>query len=1013
MNESEVDILNYWYTLFPEINDRDKINKMVKNVSGKEIKEHAKQYHLAKKEIEEWIDQEFFAKNLKSTRYKEIEKVIHQEVRWSGFFTPIFMKYFNIIHDMIQKQDCIKDKEDFLKNIVLDMQKRMVNMSFKVLVLETQIAKSENLLSGKTSKERGKYFCDILLYDKEYLIELYHVYPELIRLLEQTVKQTYVYIKEILEHVSTFCSIWGNVEKIVLGKGDTHNNGKSVAFVKCEHKKIVYKPRKLNLEKKYGELLAWFEKENGNFMKIDRCKVWNFENGGCMEYIENEPCESFAEIEDYYYRIGELLCILYTLNSKDFHCENLIAKGSMPILIDLETLLHTSVTQGNMDDIVYLVNEKIENSVIGISLLPTLMQNNNTEEAIEIGGIGSGKKQVSPYKTQKIEAADRDDIHIVFENKELKQTLNYPVFYHEAVGCSNYLETIKKGFQDVYLWILRNQELYLNKLEDIFGDISCRVICKNTNLYSQLLETGLHPDLLHNPIDRNIYLCRLGLIMEQKNEYENRMIYEKEYSDLIRGDIPYFSINSNEKEILYQNKKLAVSTKNFNTVLEGIEKKVISMSETDLLQQLALINHSFIGSKLTTDLLQGTNVKFSNNCYEKKAITESGSAAEKIGKLCADRGFRFYIKKHNQLSWLGMRGFGKEFYKIVPVGFGLYQGNSGIALFFYKLAEINSNFNGIAKDAILPVIQNLFNEIESGIPLEGLGSFSGMLSEVYSILYLYKKDVDFPIRVDLSYMIRAAVPMLEREIAEIEELDVLHGLSGVMGVLISTLPILSESDKKSVKRILDILYRKIKALSIKKDANAITWFKDGTIGYAHGNSGIIVQLYRYYLISRDKEVLEYIGKALSYERKYQFEPKEQKWRFKENIHYYSWCNGIGGLLLCKLFLIKNGYKDERLQEEIELIIEQLKVCGFGTDRCICHGDVGSLKLLEYAAEILDLQDLKEDCFTTTESFLNQYIEKQWEKIIEMEDWGLMSGLSGVGFGLLSTGEEIADLLLLQ
>ncbi|RDU24210.1 type 2 lanthipeptide synthetase LanM [Anaerosacchariphilus polymeriproducens] len=1013
MNESEVEILDYWYTLFPEIDDRDKIRKMIKNVSGKEMEEHAEEYKIVQKEIDEWVEHEFFTKKLKSSRYKEIEKTIHQEVRWSGFYTPILMKYYKRLQDMIQGQDCIKDKEGFLKSIILDHVRSMVNMSFRVLVLETQIAKNEKLLYGKTSKERGKYFCDTMLYDSGYLKELYHVYPELIRLLDQKTKQTYFYIKEILDQVSIFCAVWGKVENIILGKGDTHNNGKSVAFVEFEHKKIVYKPRKLIMEKKYGELLSWFQKEDRNFMKIDACKVWNFEKGGCMECIENEPCKSLSEIEDYYYRIGELLCILYTLNSKDFHCENLIAKGSMPILIDLETLLHTSVTQSSLDDIVYLVNEKILNSVIGISLMPTLMQNNNTEEAIEIGGIGSGKKQVSPYKTQKIEAADRDDIHIVFENKELKKTLNYPVYSNETIGCTNYLETIKKGFQDVYLWIIRNQELYLNKLEDIFGNLLCRVICKNTNLYSQLLETGYHPDLLHNPTDRNIYLCRLGLIMDQKNEYENRIIYEKEYSDLIRGDIPYFSIYTNKIDILFHNEKLEIRLKNFSTVLEGIEKKVISMGDMDLLRQLALINHSFIGSRLLPDLLYGTSVKFSKNSDKGKGIKKSWRVAEKIGKLCADRGFRFYIKRHSQMSWLGMRGFGNGFYRIVPVGFGLYQGNAGIALFFYKLAETNTNFIGIAKDAILPVINNLYKELESGLTLEGLGSFSGMMSELYSILYLYKNNVDFPIEIDMQYLIRAALPMVEREISENEQLDVLHGLAGVMGVLISMLSILSENDEKSVKRILDIIYQRIKELSIKKDSNAITWFENGNIGYAHGNSGIIVQLYRYYLIVQDNEVLDIIKKAFYYERKYHFKQKEQEWIFKKNTHYYSWCNGIGGLLLCKLFLIKNGFKDDKLQEEIDLIIEQLKVCGFGTDSCICHGDVGSLKLLEYAAEMLDLKELKEECFATTEELINQYIEKQWKNIIELEDWGLMTGVSGVGLGILSTGEEIANLLLLK
>lgn len=59
-----------------------------------------------------------------------------------------------------------------------------------------------------------------------------------------------------------------------------------------------------------------------------------------MEAISYSECNTLDEVSDFYYKIGELLCILYTLNSKDFHCENIIADGDSPVLIDLETLLH-------------------------------------------------------------------------------------------------------------------------------------------------------------------------------------------------------------------------------------------------------------------------------------------------------------------------------------------------------------------------------------------------------------------------------------------------------------------------------------------------------------------------------------------------------------------------------------------------------------------------------------------------------------------------------------------------
>ena len=105
-----------------------------------------------------------------------------------------------------------------------------------------------------------------------------------------------------------------------------------------------------------------------------------------------------------------------------------------------------------------------------------------------------------------------------------------------------------------------------------------------------------------------------------------------------------------------------------------------------------------------------------------------------------------------------------------------------------------------------------------------------------------------------------------------------------------------------IVKIVEILVKDAKEI----DNSCVTWCENGDIGYAHGNAGIITQLARYYGITHDIKLKRVIDMALNYERKYHFESEKQIWTFRQNVHYFSWCNGIAGLLLEKVILLKCG-----------------------------------------------------------------------------------------------------------
>ena len=71
-------------------------------------------------------------------------------------------------------------------------------------------------------------------------------------------------------------------------------------------------------------------------------------------------------------------------------------------------------------------------------------------------------------------------------------------------------------------------------------------------VYSQILNTCYHPELLKNDIDRRVYLSRIGLGTTDVTQ----KVVRPEYMQLLNGDIPYFLTNTSSKKIYFYNNEL-------------------------------------------------------------------------------------------------------------------------------------------------------------------------------------------------------------------------------------------------------------------------------------------------------------------------------------------------------------------------------------------------------------------------------------------------------------------------
>ncbi len=1005
-------ILRFWNQLFPT-KDTEFIANMLKTISNVDIEVLLNDYVANEsnyQNVDFLYDNECFDSHL-NEMLEGIFNSIYKTNRWIYFFKPILNKHVEELLFIVKNSCLIKEESTFLHEIIQNVVSRFTSMSFRLLVVETNIAKHENRLIGNNSNERSEYYSQKLLRDTQYINELYRAYPVLGDELDRMFKNTVNYIAEIIKNTEDNLlqieqsilagGTLGELKKIVLGNGDTHNNGRTVATLVFENAKIMYKPRSFSSEKAFDAFTDWVNNTIPGISPLKTAKSYSTQKVGWMEFVKHDECDSSEDVYEFYLKMGQLLCILFTLNSKDCHCENIIASGKYPILIDLETLLHTEDIKNDdtFDSIEEYISHYLQNSVNEVLILPSILHNHKTNEAMEIGAIGSGRKRVSPFKSQIITGYDSDEIQIEQVNKVIEDAQNYPLLNGESIGGNGYIKAVMEGFKAVYQWVIDNNAVYVKKLNDIFKGVESRVILKGTNDYTQLLTTSYHPDLLHNTTDRFVYFHRLGILISDIDNFQEQLIYQSEIKAMLNGDIPIFTIEADSLDV--HDSSGSIVYRKVNTILSMINRKIESMCELDLERQMAIINMSYIGCKMEIDIPKGTESTFNYpvNSGQQNLMDMAGEIANKV----IERSLSTEVKNINERSWICYTGLGDDYYTINPVGWDMYKGNSGVAIFIgqYALYNQDNQYKQYTKEILNATRRSLLCSQETDDAIIGFGAFTGMLSYVHAILHMHKIGIitvaEQRVMVDdISSILRRLTTYLDN----ISDLDVLSGLAGILGTLVRIYESDIELNREEIKVLMNSVAQRLKEKAITIDEQQVTWTQNHDIGYAHGNSGIMSQMARANIYLADDKIESIIQKALNYERQSCFDAVEKRWDFRDNAQYFSWCNGIGGLLLSKLILLRIGFIDEKLKEEINMIIAQLKVCGLRQDSSICHGDMGTISILREAARFLKDSETVVECKNAMNSFVESYLVQLSNQIYCIEDWGVMVGKSGIGLALI-------------
>jgi lantibiotic modifying enzyme len=104
------------------------------------------------------------------------------------------------------------------------------------------------------------------------------------------------------------------------------------------------------------------------------------------------------------------------------------------------------------------------------------------------------------------------------------------------------------------------------------------------------------------------------------------------------------------------------------------------------------------------------------------------------------------------------------------------------------------------------------------------------------------------------------------------------------------------------------------------------------------------------------------------------------------------------------------------QDELDVALKTTLEKGFGTNHSLCHGDLGNLDLLLQAAAVVGGR-WKQEAQRMAGIILESIRQHGWLSGVPLgvESPGLMTGLAGIGYGLLRAAfpDRIASVLTLE
>jgi type 2 lantibiotic biosynthesis protein LanM len=373
------------------------------------------------------------------------------------------------------------------------------------------------------------------------------------------------------------------ISEIDISVGDGHNGEGTAIIYLSDGTRLIYKPRNIEVTNSYNAFIKWINHSLNVDLQV--FKILSRKKYGWLEFVKYEEIDSESDLKEYYFKAGILLAVTLLLGSKDCHSENIIAAGKNPILIDHETIIQPYINTK------LLRSWDEEHKIPHFSVLESaLIVNFNTGVPSDWAGYGvTGQLETIEIKKKVIHPNTTDSKRVTrFVNRKLIKN-NIPRHRGNYVFVDQFGDDFCNGFSMAYDLFLNSKGKLKSENSPIkqFINKKIRYVWRPTFVYFNILkhlENAAYMRSFEEYQSRLFNLLSKAYEGEHMNEY--KFILKYEMTQMLRGDIPIFNLDS-EDCFLEENLNLPIFKTNCIT---SIYHRIDFLSFSHKQNQLQFIN---------------------------------------------------------------------------------------------------------------------------------------------------------------------------------------------------------------------------------------------------------------------------------------------------------------------------------------------------------------------------------------------------------------------------------------
>ena len=804
------------------------------------------------------------------------------------------------------------------------------------------------------------------------------------------------------------------VAKIEGELSDPHNRGHSVQIITFDDgSRVIYKPKDLRLDVVWQNMIERFNRAKPP-VELKAMRAISRDGYGWTEFIDHTGCGDKDDFKDFFRRAGAWLALFHLFATNDMHQENMIAFGSDPVPIDLETILQANAEELEAQEPEMLAyNAAIEivaNSVMAVGLLPAYGRSPDNK-VFAIGGMTADWNKKTKLRWNNINS---DEMRPTKLQEAGMASPNLPHIDGQYVKFGDYIEDFIGGFEE-YARFLIGQTRGANegRLFDGFAGLPVRKVIRATRFYYMLRQRLRNHRTMEDGV---IWSAQVDFIARLADwERDSELFWPLQRAErlaLTALDVPYFLTTTDGHEIRDTNGiSIQIDTP---SGMERARTRLQNFNEEDLTWQITVIQQNT--SSLSRSNGSAT-ARVGLALPPDVAITPAKEMFVAESDTIADELANYAIRRGPTAAWIGLDWLGdSDVFQLVCLGPDLYNGICGIAVFLAAHATVTGR--GSSGELALAALSHIRKDLRSRNAARrarslGLGAATGLGSIIYTLTTMSKNLQNKSLLADAH---AAAELITDDLIAADKQLDVMGGSAGAILCLLRLYRDTNSSDAlRRAERCGEHLLRQPRVgpeghncwIGQGFGSHPLNGMSHGAAGFAYALASLSVATGRDDFAQAAFECIEFEDSSYDAER--------HNWpdlRGSGEPHWpCQWCHGAPGIGLARIGTSKRGGLDAK-----PLVAD---ICNalVGAERgwpsqldTLCCGTLGNIEFFRAAGDVLgrsDLRRLASQRLTTLLEVAKLNGDFRWNGGNRRFNLGLFRGLAGVGYTLL---REVNDSL---